>query len=86
MFLDLVQLLAGGGAVLEGYSMQSRICAHDRKITDIVLVQNFLRTTEHVSDLLDRLWFMRPNFEKFADASRLLALPWYLIVHYHIVI
>ena len=43
----------------------------------IVLIQNFLRTTEHVSDLLGRLWFMRPSFEKFADASRLLALPWY---------
>ena len=40
----------------------------------MVLIQNFLRTTEHVSDLLGRLWFMRPSFEKFADASRLLAL------------
>ena len=41
----------------------------------MVLIQNFLRTTEHVSDLLGRLWFMRPSFEKFAGASRLLALP-----------
>ena len=46
----------------------------------MVLIQNFLRTTEHVSDLLGRLWFMRPSFEKFADASRLLALPWYFDV------
>ena len=43
----------------------------------MVLIQNFLRTTEHVSDLLGRLWFMRPSFEKFAGASRLLALPYH---------
>ena len=40
MFLDLVQLLAGGGAVLEGYSMESRIWAHDRKITDIRMLSS----------------------------------------------
>ena len=40
----------------------------------MVLTQNCRRTTEHVSDLVGRLWFMRPSFEKFEDASRLLAL------------
>ena len=31
--------------------------------------------TEHVSDPLGRLLFMRSSFEKFADASRLFVLP-----------